>query len=157
MRSALMMEELRKTRDDMRMLKTTVEKLQATSQQSTSGSELEFEGGQRPSSTRQNVINRSNEESRFLLSVNHLSMSSISIPECKPHEEGDEIHRQTFESWKDLLIDSMNLAGVTDEQTRFTIFKVKAGSRLLEIFRNSKSTNDAPPPERIRLQTLCTD
>nr|XP_029717254.1 uncharacterized protein LOC115260440 [Aedes albopictus] len=37
MRSALMMEELRKTRDDMRMLKATVEKLQATSQQSTSG------------------------------------------------------------------------------------------------------------------------
>lgn len=74
-------------------------------------------------------------------------MASISVPECKPQEEGDEIHRQTFESWKDLLVDSMNLAGMTDEQTRFTIFKVKAGSRLLEVFRKTKSTNDALPVE----------
>lgn len=146
-RSALLIEELRKARDDMRELKTTVDQLKSGSMHPTSESEVEFDGGTRPSSTRQNVISRTFEESRFLTSVNHLSMSSINIPECKPGEEGDEIHRHTFESWKDLLIDSMNLAGVTDEQTRFTIFKVKAGSRLLEVFKNTKSTNDAPAAE----------
>lgn len=86
------------------------------------------------------------EESRFLLSMNQLSVASINVPECKPTEDGD-IHRQTFELWKDLLVDSMSLAGINDEVTMFTVFKVKAGVKLLEIFRNTKSQDDDPDPQ----------
>lgn len=85
------------------------------------------------------------EESRFLSSMNQLSVASINVPECKPTDDGD-IHRQSFELWKDLLVDSMSLAGIEDEHTRFTVFKVKAGTKLLEIFRNTKSQNDDPDP-----------
>ena len=81
------------------------------------------------------------EEYRYHSSVNQLSIAAISVPECKPVSENEEIHRQAFESWKDLLIDSMNLVGVNDEATRFIVFKVKAGARLLEIFRNTTSTD----------------
>ncbi|XP_058448322.1 uncharacterized protein LOC131428400 [Malaya genurostris] len=86
---------------------------------------------------------RNLEESRFLSSMNQLSVASINVPECKASDD-EQIHRQTFELWKDLLIDSMKLAGIEDEATMYTLFKVKAGSRLLEIFRNTKSQADAP-------------
>lgn len=90
--------------------------------------------------------NGSQEESRFLSSMNQLSVASINVPECKPTDDGD-VHRQTFEVWKDLLVDSMNLAGIDDEHTMFTVFKVKAGIKLLQIFRNTKSQNDDPDPQ----------
>lgn len=96
------------------------------------------------SSTRHVRSTGSLEESRFLSSVNQLSISSISVPECKPAEGDDEIHRNTFEMWRDLLIDCMTLAGIEDELTKFTVFKVKAGQRLLAIFRNTKSDVEAP-------------
>lgn len=83
------------------------------------------------------------EESRFLSSMNQLSVASINIPECKPSDDGD-IHRQSFELWKDLLVDSMKLAGIEDEATKFTVFKIKAGQRLLEIFRSTNSSDQAP-------------
>ncbi|XP_062535223.1 uncharacterized protein LOC134204416 [Armigeres subalbatus] len=89
---------------------------------------------------------RSLEESRFLCSMNQLSVASINVPECKAAAD-EQIHRQTFEEWKDLLIDSMKLAGIEDEVTMYTVFKVKAGPRLLEIFRNTKSACDAPDPD----------
>ncbi|XP_065085197.1 uncharacterized protein LOC135707322 [Ochlerotatus camptorhynchus] len=38
----------------------------------------------------------------------------------------------------------MTLAGVEDELTKFTIFKVKAGAKLLEIFKNTRSSNEDP-------------
>lgn len=44
----------------------------------------------------------------------------------------------------ELLIDCMALAGIEDELTKFTVFKVKAGPRLLTIFKNAKSDADAP-------------
>lgn len=86
------------------------------------------------------------EESRFLSSMNHLSLASINVPECTA-PDGDDIHRQTFEQWIDLLKDSLKLAGIDDETTMFTVFKVKAGPRLLGIFRNTKSSSEAPDPE----------
>nr|XP_029725546.1 uncharacterized protein LOC115265263 [Aedes albopictus] len=96
--------------------------------------------------TNQTRATTSQDESRFLSSMNQLSVASINVPECKPSDDGD-IHRQTFELWKDLLVDSMNLAGITDEATMFTVFKVKAGMKLLEIFRNTKSQSDDPDPQ----------
>ncbi|KXJ74395.1 hypothetical protein RP20_CCG013712 [Aedes albopictus] len=84
------------------------------------------------------------EVSRFMSSVNQISISTINIPECKPSVEGEEIGKFEFESWKDLLVDSMTLAGVTDEPTQFIVFKVKAGPKLMEIYRNTTTTTDCP-------------
>ncbi|XP_062546292.1 uncharacterized protein LOC134212426 [Armigeres subalbatus] len=90
--------------------------------------------------------NHSFEESRFLCSMNQLSVASINLPECRA-TDGEQIHRQTFEQWKDLLVDSLKLAGIEDETTMYTVFKVKAGPRLLEIFRNTSSDVGAPNPD----------
>lgn len=38
----------------------------------------------------------------------------------------------------------MQLAGISDEPTKYMIFKVKAGILLLDIFRNTKSDENAP-------------
>ncbi|XP_058827395.1 uncharacterized protein LOC131694724 [Topomyia yanbarensis] len=106
-------------------------------------SRSDFERDNRFSSTRRAPGASNLEESRFYTSINQLSISSINIPECKPDEDG-EIHRQSFEAWKDLLVDSMTLAGIEDEVTKFMIFKVKSGARLLEIFRNTRSVEEDP-------------
>lgn len=104
----------------------------------------EFEAAPTASSTHHVRSVGNIEESRFLSSVNQLSISSIAVPECKPAVGDDEIHRHTFEMWRDLLMDCMALAGIEDEFTKFTVFKVKAGPRLLTIFRNTKSDAEAP-------------
>lgn len=82
--------------------------------------------------------------SRFMTSVNQMSISSISVPECKPSVIGEQIGRRDYESWIDLLSDSLKLAGVQDEPTKFVIFKVKAGPMLLDIFKTTKSTVEGP-------------
>lgn len=86
-------------------------------------------------------------QAKLLSSVHQLSVSSLNIPECKPATEGDGIQRHSFEMWRDLLVDSMKLLGINDESTMFTIFKVKAGQQLLDIFKNTKSDQDAPDAE----------
>lgn len=107
--------------------------------------DADFNAENRLSSTRHTGL-QSIEESKFFSSMNQLSVASISVPECKA-TDGGEIHRQTYEMWKDLLVDSLKLAGINDESTKFTVLKVKAGPRLLEIYRNTKSQEDAPNEE----------
>lgn len=97
----------------------------------------------RPHST-QRMASASLEDSRFMSSINQLSISSVNVPECKPLGDDGEIHRYAFEQWKDLLVDSMQLAGIVDEATQFMIFKVKAGIRLLDIYKNTKSDDSSP-------------
>ncbi|XP_062710020.1 uncharacterized protein LOC134288637 [Aedes albopictus] len=98
-----------------------------------------------PSSTQRAALPLANaEESRFMSSVNQLSVSSIHVPECKPMEGDVEIYRYSYEAWRELLEDTMRLAGVEDEATKFTIFKIKAGARLLQIYRNTRSQTDSP-------------
>ncbi|XP_065092733.1 uncharacterized protein LOC135713536 [Ochlerotatus camptorhynchus] len=80
-------------------------------------------------------------------SVNQISISTVNVPECKSSVEGEEIGKFEFESWKDLLLDSMTLAGITDEPTKFIVFKVKAGFKLMEIYKNTTTMVDAPDPE----------
>lgn len=108
---------------------------------SGNGTGSEFGRENRLCSTRR--IGPNVEESRLYTSINQLSIASLSVPECKPAEDG-EIHRHSFEAWKDLLSDSMILAGIEDEFTKYTVFKVKAGARLLEIFKNTKSSSNDP-------------
>lgn len=83
-------------------------------------------------------------ESSLMATVNTLSVASLNIPECKPRENEDEIDRRTYETWKELLDASLQLVGVTDEITKMNIFKVKAGSKLLEVLEGTSSTADAP-------------
>lgn len=115
-----------------------------------SDSSIEFRRALGPTSTQRmnaSATIGSAEGSRFIASVTQLSLSSINIPECKPLDGDDEIYRYSYEAWKELLEDTMRLAGVEDEQTKFTLFKIKAGARLLQIFRNTKSHGECPNPE----------
>lgn len=105
---------------------------------------VELPGNVIQSSTQRSGTESGAELSRFMSSMNQMSISSISISECRPSVEGEQIGRRDFEEWRDLLMDSLKLAGVNDEATQYIVFKVKAGSMLLEIYRNTKSTAEAP-------------
>lgn len=108
---------------------------------------IEFEADLGPSSTRQRS-RRQNEStvemSRFVSSMNQMSVSSISVPECKPGTDGEDISKVDFEAWQDLMSNSLALAGITEEATKFVVFKVKAGQKLLEIYRATETSDEAP-------------
>ncbi|XP_055546065.1 uncharacterized protein LOC129730619 isoform X1 [Wyeomyia smithii] len=125
----------------------TIKSLQASLQSPRSEGDVEsveFNGNAGPSSTRRQINETGTELTRFMSSMNQMSISSIRLPECKPSVEGEQVGRRDFEAWKDLLLDSLKLAGVDDEPTQFVVFKVKAGPMLLEIYKNTKSTSEAP-------------
>lgn len=144
-KTALLAKKLKRSKKDHEELAASIRNPSVTDNCSTEDTTFRFERGNALSSTRNMVGTSSQEESRFLTSMNQLSVASVNVPECKP-SDNEDIHRIHFEQWKDLLIDSMKLAGIEDEQTMYTVFKVKAGIRLLEIFRNTKSQNDDPDP-----------
>ncbi|XP_055550387.1 uncharacterized protein LOC129732939 [Wyeomyia smithii] len=135
---------LKQERAQNEALKASMEKANNTNDEGS----VDFSGqAPRSSSTQRTEILLNPEESRFVTSVNQLSVSSLNVPECVPLTNDGEITRQSFDTWKDLLIDSMKLAGIEDEATQFILFRVKAGSRLLGIFKNTKSTEDSPSEE----------
>ncbi|XP_062701581.1 uncharacterized protein LOC134285213 [Aedes albopictus] len=141
--NALLAEKLAKAQETIRSLQTSL-----TSARSECGdvNSVEFENELGPSSTKQPSAQRSEvvELSRFVSSMNQMSVSSINVPECKASVEGEDISRLDFDAWRDLLSNSLTLAGITDETTQFVVFKVKAGQKLLELFRATESTTDAP-------------
>lgn len=141
-KNALLVDEMNKMRDQNEDADTTHDKPTLGSAELDVQSTVEIEAIG-PSSTRHPKDAPGLEESKFMSSINQLSVSSINIPECKSTEDG-EISRHTFEQWRDLLIDSLQLAGINDEVTKFTIFKVKAGPRLLEVYRNAKADVGGP-------------
>ncbi|XP_062535310.1 uncharacterized protein LOC134204488 [Armigeres subalbatus] len=142
---ANMAEQLKKLQAVVDSLKTTKEIIPSVVKDANEDASVDFEEIPIASSTQHQPKSIGTlDESRFLSSVNQLSISSIAIQECKPLAGDDEIHRHTFEMWKDLLNDCMALAGIEDEATKFTIFKVKAGPRLLTIFKNTRSDAEAP-------------
>lgn len=140
-RNSLLVDEMSKMLDEQEPAAGT----SSVVQPSDTGcqSSIEFEGNV-PSSTQRSKATTSFEETKFMASINQLSVSSVNVPECRPAIESEDINRHTFEQWRDLLVDSMALAGITEEVTKFTIFKVKAGPRLLDIYRNAKADADAP-------------
>lgn len=144
--NALLKEEWKKSQETIRSLQLTLNEPRSEASDVNS---VEFNAQLGPSSTHRlgNQRETSTELSRFMSSVNQMSISSVTVPECKPSAVTEEIGRQDFEAWKDLLEDSMKLAGVMDEATQFIIFKVKVGQKLLEIFKNTKSTSEAPDPD----------
>lgn len=86
-------------------------------------------------------------ESSFLTCMNSLTFASLNVPECKPVNEGEDIDRRTFEKWRDMLETSMQLVGVSDEPTKMNAFKIRAGSRLLDIFDSTTSSAESPNAE----------
>lgn len=139
-----LMEDLEKARETIAALQTS---LTAPRSVSSDVNSEEFIADMRPSSTHRagrQGENTNAEITRFMSSVNQISVSSISVPECKPSSGLDEIGRHDFESWRDLLTDSFKLAGVADEATQYIIFKVKAGQKLLDIFKNTRNVENAP-------------
>lgn len=82
--------------------------------------------------------------SQFVATMNQMSASSINVPECTPSVEGEDISRVDFEEWQDLLVSSLALARITDEATKMAVMRVKAGRKLLKVFRDTVSTGDAP-------------
>lgn len=144
-RATALVAALEKERAENAALQASVAALQ-TANSAEDGS-VDFDGATRPSSTRRVEPSVSFQESRFVSSVNQLSVSSLSIPECKPLAENEEINRPCYEMWKDLLLDSLKLAGIEDEETKFVLFRIKAGPRLLGIYNNTKSVDGAPDPE----------
>ncbi|XP_058459276.1 uncharacterized protein LOC131435424 [Malaya genurostris] len=86
------------------------------------------------------------DNSLFLNSINNLSFASLHVPECKAIDNEEEIDRKSFEQWKELLDASM-IPGVADEQIKFSIFKIKAGPKLLDIFEGTKNSINLPPED----------
>ncbi|XP_062540321.1 uncharacterized protein LOC134208339 [Armigeres subalbatus] len=136
-------EELAKAQETIRALQSSL-----SSAQSETGdvNSVEFENDLGPSSTKHHTRPQdpTNELSRFVTSMNQISVSSISVPECKPSIEGEDISRLDFDAWQDLLTNSLMLAGITEEATQFAVFKVKAGQKLLEMYRSTVSSGDVP-------------
>lgn len=87
---------------------------------------------------------RHTEADSLSTSMNNLSFATLNIAQCIPVEGEDEIDRRTFESWRELLEASMQLVGVTDEGTKMSIFRIKAGPKLLEVLENTGSSFRIP-------------
>ncbi|XP_058814784.1 uncharacterized protein LOC131678576 isoform X2 [Topomyia yanbarensis] len=91
------------------------------------------------------VDNSENDHNSVLKSsMSNLSFASLNIPECKPVDGEKEIDRKSFEQWKHMLEASMQLAGVIDEITKFNIFTIKAGAKLLDILEGTVSHFETP-------------
>lgn len=93
---------------------------------------------------RPNSTMRVADESSFLTSM---SFASLQVGECKPSEGEEEVDRKSFERWRSVLESGMDLAGITDEKMRASIFTIKAGVKLLVVLENSSSTG--APDERL--------
>lgn len=95
-------------------------------------------------STMQEDNSASEQNSVLMTSMTNLSFASLQVPECKPCDGEEDIDRKTYEQWKDLLQASMQLAGVSDENTKMNIFKIKAGFKVLDILEGTVSNADSP-------------
>ncbi|XP_062708802.1 serine/arginine repetitive matrix protein 1-like isoform X2 [Aedes albopictus] len=99
-------------------------------------------------STANEIANsRDQGESSLYSCMNNMSIASLNVPECKSSDGEDDIDKKTFQKWKDLLETSMQLVGISDELTKMRIFRIKAGSKLLDILDSTTSTPENPNAE----------
>ncbi|XP_041786654.1 uncharacterized protein LOC121601912 [Anopheles merus] len=68
-----------------------------------------------------------------------LSFSSLQVGECKALDGEEEIGKISFNRWREILESGMALAGIKEESTKANIFKMKAGSKLLDILDNTSN------------------
>lgn len=80
----------------------------------------------------------------LLASVNNMSLSTMSIPECVPSDGETDIDKKGYEYWKNILVASLNLIQANDENTKMDVFKIKAGPKLLELFQGTSSVTGMP-------------
>ncbi|XP_062541468.1 uncharacterized protein LOC134209503 [Armigeres subalbatus] len=80
----------------------------------------------------------------LLASVNNMSLSTMSIPECIPSEGDSDIDKKGYEYWKNILLASLNLIQANDENMKMDVFRIKAGPKLLELLQGTKSSPDMP-------------
>lgn len=83
-------------------------------------------------------------ESSLQASMNNLSLATLNVPDCKPIPGEEEIDKKSFEQWKDLLEASMQLVGVTEENIKISIFRIKAGPKLLDILNGTVTVEGIP-------------
>lgn len=83
-------------------------------------------------------------EGSLFSTINNWTLSSLNIPECVPSEGETEIDKRAFEYWKDILVSSLQLVPAADEQTKFGVFKIRAGPKLREIFQTTSSAPGMP-------------
>lgn len=76
--------------------------------------------------------------------VNHMSLGSLNIPECKPSDGETDIDKKAYEHWKEIVTASFNLVRATDEHAKMDIFRIKAGTKLLEVMQGTSTTADMP-------------
>ncbi|XP_062541222.1 uncharacterized protein LOC134209257 [Armigeres subalbatus] len=95
-------------------------------------------------STMRDDISAEGHTSVLMSSMSNLSFASLQVPECKPADGEEDVDRKCYEQWKLLLEASMQLAGVVDETTKMNIFRIKAGSKLLDVLEGTTSNADAP-------------
>lgn len=73
-----------------------------------------------------------------------MSFASLNIGECKPIDGEEDVDKRSFENWKELLEASMQFAKVNDEFSKMSIFKIKAGPKLIEVLDGTSSRDDDP-------------
>lgn len=86
-------------------------------------------------------------DSSLMSSMNNLSFASLNVSECKPVDGEEEIDKKSFVQWKELLEASMQLVEVTDEDTQMRIFKIKAGTKLLDVLYGTTTSSKDPNPD----------
>ncbi|XP_055543830.1 uncharacterized protein LOC129729340 [Wyeomyia smithii] len=83
-------------------------------------------------------------DSQLLSSMNNWTLGTLNIPECTPSVGETDIDKRAFEYWKDLLTCSLELISNTNEQIKFSVFKVKAGVKLREVYMTTCTTPGMP-------------
>lgn len=96
---------------------------------------------------RRNSTMRSNADDSSILTS--MSFASLQIPECKPSEGEHEIDKRSFEQWRDVLEASMAFSGITEESTKMIVFRMKAGSRLMDVLEATVSSAKAPDEQKL--------
>nr|XP_029707765.1 uncharacterized protein LOC115254417 [Aedes albopictus] len=80
----------------------------------------------------------------LLMTMNNMSRSSLSIPECVPASGDTELNKRVYDHWKNVFNASMNLIQATEETTKFDLFRIKAGPSLLELLEGTSTQPGMP-------------
>ncbi|XP_055591492.1 uncharacterized protein LOC129743483 [Uranotaenia lowii] len=90
-----------------------------------------------------NSTMRSADESTMLTSM---TLASLQIGECRPLEGEDEIDKKSFEQWRNIFESALKIAGIVDESTKISIFKMKAGAKLIDVLESTPNV-ESPDEE----------
>lgn len=80
----------------------------------------------------------------LLMTMNNMSLSSLSIPECVPTSGDTELNKRVYDHWKNVFNASMSLIQATDETIKHDLFRIKAGPLLLELLDGTTSQPGMP-------------